>query len=103
MTDLKAILDRRGSDYGLFCDQALISQDLKDVMRTAFVENQRYQQLKPIQRAAIDEGIEMILHKLARLANGDPTHGDSWDDIAGYATITIRDLRNIQKEETDGI
>lgn len=29
----------------------------------------------------------MILHKIARIMNGDPDHIDHWHDIAGYATL----------------
>ena len=34
----------------------------------------------------------MIFHKLARIANGDPTYIDSWTDIAGYAQLVVDDL-----------
>ena len=30
---------------------------------------------------------EMILHKLARAANGDPNFEDHWYDIEGYAAL----------------
>ena len=33
----------------------------------------------------------MILHKLARILNGDPNYVDSWHDIAGYA-ILVEDI-----------
>jgi len=29
----------------------------------------------------------MILHKIARILNGDPEYSDNWHDIAGYATL----------------
>jgi hypothetical protein len=29
----------------------------------------------------------MIMHKIARIMNGDPNYRDSWVDIAGYAQI----------------
>ena len=35
----------------------------------------------------------MILHKLARILNGDPNYVDSWHDIAGYA-ILVEDIIN---------
>lgn len=38
------------------------------------------------------EAIEMILHKLARILNGDPSYADSWIDIAGYATLVSNRL-----------
>jgi len=33
------------------------------------------------------EAMEMILHKISRISNGDPNYADSWRDIAGYATL----------------
>lgn len=44
--------------------------------------------LEPYQIVAID----MILHKLARIACGDPNYVDNWHDIAGYATLVEREL-----------
>jgi hypothetical protein len=29
----------------------------------------------------------MIMHKVARILNGDPNYADNWIDIAGYATL----------------
>lgn len=37
----------------------------------------------------------MILHKLARIANGQANQPDSWADIAGYATLMVRELERI--------
>ena len=34
---------------------------------------------------------EMICGKLARIACGDPTFVDHWQDIAGYAQLVVRD------------
>jgi hypothetical protein len=36
--------------------------------------------------------LQMIVQKLARIANGDPDHLDSWLDIAGYATLVAERL-----------
>ena len=35
---------------------------------------------------------DMVLNKLVRVLN-DPMHLDSWDDIAGYATLVSNHLR----------
>ncbi len=42
------------------------------------------------------EAAEMILHKLARLLNGDPNHRDSWADIAGYAELVVRNIDGME-------
>ena len=33
------------------------------------------------------EALEMIVHKMARIVNGNPDNADSWLDIAGYAML----------------
>ena len=79
MAGLEDILSVRGNLYGDFTDQAILSQALK------------YRAIPPSTTASWDayqvEGMEMILHKIARICNGDPNYADSWRDIAGYATL----------------
>lgn len=79
MTDLPAILAERGAKYGAFRDQAVIAQNLQNVMRgTAGWE-----------RLAADqkEALTMVANKISRILNGDPDHADSWADIAGYTKL----------------
>ncbi len=78
-TDLTAILTERGSRYGAFTSHALITQSLKDVMTAT----EGWKRLDPDQR----ESLEMVVHKIGRILNGDPNYADSWDDIAGYAKL----------------
>ena len=42
-----------------------------------------WEELSPAQK----ESLEMIVHKIARILNGDPNYADSWHDISGYATL----------------
>ena len=37
-------------------------------------------------------GLYMILHKVARILEGDPNFADHWDDIAGYAAVVSQRL-----------
>ena len=74
-----AIIDARGSHYGKFVNLAFISQRLKAVM--ADTPNWL------ILSEDMVESLEMVAHKMARILNGDPTHKDSWVDIAGYAQL----------------
>jgi hypothetical protein len=39
----------------------------------------------------------MILHKIARIVNGDPNWSDSWRDIAGYATLVADRLDLVEQ------
>ncbi len=41
--------------------------------------------------------LEMIAHKIARIINGNPSHVDSWHDIAGYATLIEQRLSDSSK------
>ena len=81
MTDVKATLAERGDRYGTFDGHAEIAQRLKGITR--HFEAVRACDLHPDQR----EALEMIMHKVARILNGDTNYIDNWVDIAGYATL----------------
>lgn len=81
MSDIQAILDERGRTYGRFEEQAMVAQSLKSVIR------ENLEARNKVLEADMAEGLDQILHKIARIVNGDPWHVDSWRDIAGYATL----------------
>lgn len=90
-TGVDATLDERAATYGKFSGISEISQTLKGVLihfcserETRTTESQR-------------EALEMIVHKIARIINGDPNHIDSWHDIAGYAQLVADQLRGIDR------
>lgn len=72
-------LKERESTYGDFSSLSVIANDLKLSMRAA----DGWGNLEPEHKEALD----MIVHKIARIINGDPNHIDSWHDIAGYAML----------------
>lgn len=80
-TDVDAVLDSRAQDYGKFIDGAEIMQMLKRLVHNYIAI--RSTPLAFDQREAID----MIIHKLGRIINGNPDKVDSWVDIAGYARL----------------
>lgn len=84
MTTVAETLAERGTRYGEFHEQARISQTLKFEMTHSI----NWNTLRPDQREALD----MIVHKIARILNGDPDYADSWHDIAGYATLVEQRL-----------
>lgn len=86
MTDISATLQDRGNRYGAFTGHADISQRLKEVMQDP-IEN--WGKLARDQR----EALEMIVHKIARILNGDPNYHDSWHDIEGYARLVADRLK----------
>jgi len=72
-------LIERGKNYGSFQTGAITMQTLKRVVR----DNRNYRNLSSAQCEAID----MILHKIGRVVNGNPNYADNWHDIAGYAKL----------------
>jgi len=85
-TGIQRVLDQRGERYGDFRDQAILSQQLKRTMRQHVAYHGK--SLDPYQM----ESLEMILHKVARIVNGDPNYLDSWVDIEGYARLVSERL-----------
>lgn len=83
-------LIQRGNRYGDFSEHAEISQQLKEVIYS----HMSMEGVKPYMR----ESMEMICHKLARIANGDPYYDDSWRDIAGYAQLVVDELNKDSNE-----
>ena len=83
------ILQERGHRYGSFEANAATAQALKKVLHM----NDSWFHLHYDQREALD----MICHKIARIVNGDPNYVDSWDDIAGYATLVANRLGSQKK------
>ena len=41
----------------------------------------------------------MIAMKMARIVCGNPYHKDSWDDIAGYATLISKELERLSTKD----
>lgn len=72
-------LAERQSTYGDFRDVANTTGQLMGILR-----NSKNGHTLPYMH---EEALHMICSKMARLVNGDPTHKDSWHDIAGYAKL----------------
>lgn len=82
MIDVNEILTERQSQYGSFENVALYTELVNKVL-----SNNKEQRTDVMNMA-----IYMIASKLARIASGDPTHKDSWVDIAGYAQLVVNTL-----------
>ena len=81
ITDVDGILNTRAENYGKFKDGAALMQSIKRAMSEhaarhgkTFADDQW-------------EALEMIVHKIGRIVNGNPDVVDHWVDIAGYATL----------------
>lgn len=81
------VLEERGARYGKFKDQANICAFMKRIVHGEILDT-NWKILSNSQKEALD----MIVHKIARILNGDPNYDDSWRDIAGYATLIEKEL-----------
>lgn len=86
---IQTTLDERGKRYGDYSRHAEITQALK----TEMYRGPSATQLDSAQR----EALEMIMHKIGRIVNGDPDYADSWIDIAGYAQLVVNHLETKNK------
>lgn len=67
--------------HGDFTDVAEFVQGVLDLAEKL----PGYRRASPVVR----EGFRMIVHKLARIASGDPFLPEHWEDICGYGQITL--------------
>jgi primosomal protein N' len=86
-TNVDAILDKRAEQYGSFMASANVAIRLKGVMHNAIAQQDLH--LAPDQLLALD----MIAVKVSRILTGNPSHLDSWLDIAGYAKLVADRLQ----------
>ena len=79
-------LDARAEMYGKFKDGAALMQSIKRTLADHAAKHGK--------TFADDqwEALEMIVHKIGRIVNGDPDVTDHWVDIAGYATLIAERL-----------
>jgi len=79
--DVNSILNVRAENYGKFKDGAALMQSIKRSMSEHAARHNK--------TFADDqwEALEMIVHKIGRIVNGNPDVVDHWVDIAGYATL----------------
>ena len=81
MSGINKTLEERGKRYGSFHSFSMISQDLKKLV-DYYISRQQCT-LSDQHKEALD----MILHKISRIINGDPNYKDNWHDISGYAKL----------------
>lgn len=83
--DIEEVLEKRGTRYGAYRHVAATAQEIKSLFRDG-----RF--TWPEMETHMQESLDMIANKLARILNGDPYYDDSWRDIAGYATLVVKEL-----------
>jgi hypothetical protein len=87
-TNVDAVLNERGSRYGKFIDVSMATVAIQEAVYDN-MQADKLSSVAPDQSVAID----MICHKLARIAVGDADYVDNWVDIAGYATLVADRLQ----------
>ena len=86
---IEEVLNQRQSTYGSFTKNAEVSQMLKYFM----TQGTNYKQMPVAHR----EALEMIVHKIARIVNGDPYYIDNWIDICGYSQLVIDEIKSYEE------
>jgi hypothetical protein len=89
-SETTAVLKERGKRYGKFSGHARITQLLKNVMHA----EEGWYRMTYTQR----EALEMVMHKVARMINGDCTYEDNVVDILGYTELMLRHMRGQEHE-----
>ena len=84
MKDVTETLDQRENRYGEYTNVSATSQWLKDIMRGG----DSWNAMEPY----MQESLDLIANKLARIVNGDPFYDDSWHDVGGYAKLVEIEL-----------
>jgi len=90
-TQVDEVLDTRALDYGKFKDGAALMQALK---RTLADHAQKHGKTFADDQW---EALEMIVHKIGRIVNGNPDKVDHWTDIAGYAKLVADRLEGVER------
>ena len=90
-TDVDETLDERAKDYGKFKDGAALMQGIKRLLADHAASHDK--------TFADDqwEALEMIVHKIGRIVNGNPDKVDHWVDIAGYAKLVADRLEGVER------
>jgi len=84
MKDVTETLDARGTRYGEYSTVAGTSQFLKEIIR----RGDSWHDMEPY----MQESLDLICNKIARIVNGDPFYDDSWHDVGGYAKLVEIEL-----------
>lgn len=85
-------LDERQKTHGDFRLNAETSQRIKKVFTDEAVGN-----LTAVQYEALDQ----IVLKISRILSGNNNEVDHWQDIAGYATLVVRDIERMFLEPVE--
>ena len=84
MKDVAETLGQRENRYGEYRNVSTTAQQLKEALRAGASWS--------IMEPYMQESLDLIANKLARIVNGDPFYDDSWHDVGGYAKLVEIEL-----------
>ena len=84
MKDVTETLGQREGRYGEYVKVAATAQQLKETLRSGASWG--------IMEPYMQESLDLIANKLARIVNGCPFYDDSWHDVGGYAKLVEIEL-----------
>ena len=84
MKDVTETLGQRENRYGEYVNVSATSQWVKAALR----QGKSWDDMEPY----MQESLDLIANKLARIVNGDPFYDDSWHDVVGYAKLVEIEL-----------
>ena len=82
--DITETLGQREGRYGEYVNVAATAQQLKETLRSGASWG--------IMEPYMQESLDLIANKLARIVNGCPFYDDSWHDVGGYAKLVEIEL-----------
>ena len=92
MNKFDEILNERSNRYGDFEMLSDISQTMKELWY--FTQNDNFKE----PTNAMNEAMEMVLHKLARCFNGDRYYEDNIIDAINYLRLYLKSIENVNNE-----
>lgn len=90
MDNIQTVLADRARTHGDFEHVAKMSQNLKHTMKStrAFEDLDYY----------MAESLEQMAMKIARILSGNCFETDHWQDIAGYASLVVRQIERVEMD-----
>ena len=93
---IEETLASREKTHGKYSNHARVTQRIKRILFeeisncSAFLTDSQW------------ETLDMIAHKIGRIIAGNPNEPDHWHDIAGYAELIVRELREVDNDVAPG-
>ena len=93
---IEETLASREKTHGKYSDHARVTRRIKRVLleeiglcHTFLTDSQL-------------ETLDMVANKIGRIIAGNPNEPDHWHDIAGYAELIVRELREVDNDVAPG-